>query len=167
MTWWLIGPAWKVPALTMSERIVLLALVSFTDKAGANAYPSIATLSARCCCNRSTVHRALKSLRERGVIEPQGKGRKGTIRYKVRLTVQRVGSHTATDPSHSDIPTVGTMRHNPSKVIPRDYPSNYPSDALPVDSVFDSGSRQHTGDWTFETVSEQAQRLNRERRQRK
>ena len=151
----------------MAERIVLLALVSFTDKAGANAYPSIATLSTRCCCNRSTVHRALKSLRERGVIEPQGKGRKGTIRYKVRLTVQRVVSHPATDPSHSDIPTVGTMRHNPSKAIPGDYPSDYPSNALPVDSVFDSRIRQQPSSFWTETVSEQAQRLNRERRQRK
>jgi DNA-binding transcriptional MocR family regulator len=163
MSWRLIGPAWKVPDLTMAERIVLLALVSFTDKRGANAYPSIATLSTRCCCNRSTVHRALKSLRERGVIEPQGKGRKGTIRYKVRLTVQRVGSHPATDPSHSDIPTVGTMRHNPSKVIPRDYPS----DGLPADSYFDSGSRQPPDSFWTETVSEQVARLAQARLERK
>jgi len=167
MTWRLIGPAWKVPGLTMAERIVLLALVSFTDKAGANAYPSIETLSARCCCSRRTVQRALTGLCRRGVIQAEGKGRKGTIRYRVQVTQSNGVGHTDRRVGHSGMGTSVTESHNPSK-HPRDYPSEtYPSDALPVDSVFDSGSRRDTGDWTFETVSEQAQRLSRERRQRK
>ena len=167
MSWRLIGPAWKVPALTMAERIVLLALVSFTDKAGANAYPSIETLSARCCCSRSTVKRSIAALCKRGLLEATGKGRKGTNRYRVGFTGDTVGVHTGRNVVHPGPSRRSTPDPNPSK-HPRDYPSEtYPSNALPVDSVFDSGSRRDTGDWTFETVSEQAQRLSRERRQRK
>ena len=156
MSWRLIGPAWKVPDLTMAERIVLLALVSFTDKRGANAYPSIATLSTRCCCSRSTVKRSIAALCKRGLLEPTGKGRKGTNRYRVGFTGDTAGVHTG--PYRRSTPDP-----NPSKVIP----SNYPSDGLPADSYFDSGSRQQPSSFWTETVSEQAQRLNRERRQRK
>jgi DNA-binding transcriptional MocR family regulator len=167
MSWRLIGPAWKVPDLTMAERIVLLALVSFTDKRGANAYPSIATLSVRCCCSRRTVQRALTGLCKRGVIQAEGKGRKGTIRYRVQVTQSNGVGHTDRRVGHSGMGASVTESHNPSKVIPGDYPSNYPSDGLPADSYFDSGSRQKPSSFWTETVSEQAQRLNRERRQRK
>ena len=166
MSWRLIGPAWKVPDLTMAERIVLLALVSFTDKRGANAYPSIETLSARCCCSRSTVKRSIAALCKRGLLEPTGKGRKGTNRYRVGFTGDTAGVHTGHKVVHSGPSRRSTPDPNPSE-HPGDYPSNYPSDALPVDSVFDSGSRQQPSSFWTETVSEQAQRLNRERRQRK
>jgi len=163
MTWRLIGPAWKVEGLTMAERVVLLALVSFTNEAGGNAYPSISTLSERCCCNRSTVHRALKSLCTRGLISPQGKGRKGTIKYRVCLTVQHGVSHTATDQSRSATPTMRTVPHNPSN-----NPSNYPRYRNPSDledstrdSYFDSDSDPSVR----ETIHDQAMRLDRARRQ--
>ena len=146
----------------MAERIVLLALVSFTDKAGANAYPSIETLSARCCCSRSTVKRSIAALCKRGLLEATGKGRKGTNRYRVGFTGDTVGVHTGRNVVHP-----GPSRRSTPDPNPSEHPSNYPSDALPVDSVFDSPIRQDAGDWTFETVSEQAQRLSRERRQRK
>jgi len=167
MSWRLIGPAWKVPDLTMAERIVLLALVSFTDKRGANAYPSIATLSARCCCSRSTVKRSIAALCKRGLLEPTGKGRKGTNRYRVGFTGDTVGVHTGHKVGHSGPSRRSTPDPNPSK-HPSDYPSEtYPSDGLPADSYFDSQVRQPPDSFWTETVSEQAQRLNRERRQRK
>ena len=168
MSWRLIGPAWRVPDLTMAERIVLLALVSFTDKAGANAYPSIATLSTRCCCSRRTVQRALTGLCKRGVIQAEGKGRKGTIRYRVQVTQPNGVGHTDRRGGHSGMGTSVTESHNPSKVIPRDYPSEtYPSNGLPVDSVFDSRIRQPPDSFWTETVSEQVARLARARLERK
>jgi DNA-binding transcriptional MocR family regulator len=106
MTWRLIGPIWRLPDVTSMERLVLLALASFTDSTGSNAYPSLATLASMACCNRSTVHRAIKSLIARQLIEPTGKGRKGTIRYKVNVPMQRQGSHHAT-------PSVSTLQPNP------------------------------------------------------
>ena len=111
MTWRLIGPIWRLPDVTASQRLVLLALASFTDQNGANAYPSLATLASMACCDRSTVHRAIKSLIARQLIEPTGKGRKGTIRYTVNVPMQRQGLHTAT-------PSVGTVPYNPSNNNP-------------------------------------------------
>ena len=92
------------------ERLVLLALASFTDKNGSNAYPSLATLAKMCSCDRSTVHRAIKSLVKRQLIEPTGKARKGTIRYKVNVPMQQRVLHNATS-------SVGTTQHK-TKYIP-------------------------------------------------
>ena len=131
MTWRLIGPIWRLPDVTASQRLVLLALASFTDKNGSNAYPSLATLASMACCNRSTVHRAIKSLIGRQLIQPTGKGRKGTIRYRVNVPLQRQGSHHAT-------PSVGTVQHNPSN-------KNIPVYSKPVnkgDSFNDSRNQQ-------------------------
>ena len=107
MTWRLIGPIWRLPDVTAAQRLVLLALASFTASAGATAYPSLQTLASMACCNRSPVHRAIKSLIARQLIQATGKGRKGTIRYRVNVPMQRQGSHHAT-------PSVGTVQHNPS-----------------------------------------------------
>jgi hypothetical protein len=87
MTWRLIGPIWRLPDVTASQRLVLLALASFTDKAGANAYPSQATLSRMACCSARTVRRALADLIAMELITPSGKGRRGTIRYAVNVNV--------------------------------------------------------------------------------
>jgi|TARA_R110000824_G_scaffold394727_1_gene594766 hypothetical protein len=111
MTWRLIGPIWRIENVTASQRLVLLALASFTDQNGGNAYPSLATLASMCCCNRSTVRRAIKSLIASRLIQPTGKGRKGTIRYKVNASMHPQGAHSA--PARG-----GTTPHNPSNVIP-------------------------------------------------
>jgi len=95
----------------MSERLVLLALVSFTNEAGENAYPSQATLARRCCCDRRTIQRAIKSLVERGFISPHGKGIKGTIMYRVNLSPDVKGAaqsrmggwHSVREERHSDL----------------------------------------------------------------
>ena len=130
MTWRLIGPIWRLPDVTSMERLVLLALASFTDSAGANAYPSLATLASMACCNRSTVHRAIKSLTARQLIQATGKGRKGTIRYKVSVPLQRQGSHHAT-------PRVSTGRPNPINKNP-----SYKNPVNKGDSYINSGTQQ-------------------------
>jgi DNA-binding transcriptional MocR family regulator len=106
MTWRLIGPIWRLPDVTSMERLVLLALASFTDRRGENSYPALGTLARMCSCNRSTVHRAIKSLTARQLIQATGKARKGTIRYRVNVPMQRQGLHNAP-------PSVGTTQHNP------------------------------------------------------
>ena len=128
MTWRLIGPIWRLPDVTASQRLVLLALASFTDQSGGNAYPSQSTLARMCCCNRSTIQRALKSLLNRQLIKATGKGRKGTIRYKVNASMHQ-------DVPHNASATSRTVQHNPSKVIPGNYPSK-------KDSYFNYGNQQ-------------------------
>ena len=130
MTWRLIGPIWRLPDVTAAQRLVLLALASFTDSAGANAYPSLATLASMACCNRSTAHRAIKSLIARQLIQATGKGRKGTIRYRVNVPMQRQGSHRAT-------PSVGTAPYNPINKNP-----SYKNPVNKGDSFNDSRNQQ-------------------------
>jgi hypothetical protein len=127
MTWRLIGPIWRLPDVTASQRLVLLALASFTDQNGANAYPSQSTLARMCCCSRSTVKRALAALIAREVIIPTGKGRKGAIRY--RVSMNHVEAHHEPD-------TRPTTTYNPSK---RYKPGNYPGKK---DSFIYAGNRQ-------------------------
>jgi DNA-binding transcriptional MocR family regulator len=117
MTWRLIGPIWRLPDISSMERLVLLALASFTDRRGENSYPALGTLAKMCSCNRSTVHRSIKSLIARQLIEPTGKGRKGTIRYKVNVPMQQRVLHNAP-------PTVGTVPHNPKYIPINKNPSN-------------------------------------------
>ena len=118
MTWRLIGPIWRLADISSMERLVLLALSSFTDRQGANAYPSLQTLAKMCSCDRSTVHRAIKSLTARQLIERTGKGRKGTIRYRVNVPMQQRVLHSATS-------SVSTGQQNPIL-------KNIPSNSIPV-----------------------------------
>ena len=169
MTWRLIGPIWRLPAVTAAQRLVLLALASFTDKNGSNAYPSQSTLASMACCNRSTVHRAIKSLIARQLIQPTGKGRKGTIRYKVNVPMQRQGVHSATA-------SVGTVQHNPSnKNIPvyskpvnkGDSFNNYASpQAISIDR-FSSVQYSKRGTPLPESGGEMSARVAREREARR
>ena len=141
MTWRLIGPIWRLPDVTAAQRLVLLALASFTDKNGSNAYPSLQTLASMACCNRSTVHRAIKSLIARQLIQPTGKGRKGTIRYRVNVPMQQRVLHSAT-------PSVGTAPYNPIL-------KNIPVYSKPVnkrDSFNDSGTQQAVNIDRFSSV---------------
>ena len=180
MTWRLIGPAWKVEGLTMSERLVLLALVSFTNEAGENAYPSQATLARRCCCDRRTIQRAIKSLVERGFISPHGKGIKGTIMYRVNLSPDVKGAaqsrmggwHSVREERHSDTRRGGTVTYNPSKYIPSENPSYRNPSNTSRGEYFDSDSDYEgppLDEWgrNTESIHDQAMRLDRARRRQR
>ena len=149
MTWRLIRPIWRLENVTASQRLVLLALASFTDERGENAYPSQATLARMCCCNRSTVHRAIKSLIGRRLIYPMGKGRKGTIRYRVDVGMQQ-------DVMHDAATACGSVQHNPSNRNPINNPSK-------KDSLIHAGSG---GSSDYERMRE-FQRLFEERQARR
>ena len=115
MTWRLMKPVWQVDKLTPSQRLVLLALAYYTDRNGANAYPSQSTLARMCCCSRSTVKRALAALIARGLIIPTGKGRKGTIKYRISM------NHVQ---AHHEPGTRPPVDYNPGKGIPVKNPGN-------------------------------------------
>ena len=115
MTWRLIGPIWRLPDVTASQRLVLLALASFTDKNGGNAYPSQSTLARMACCSGRTVRRALADLIALELITPNGKGRRGTIRYSVNANVlgrEDTSGHSPRTP----------VSYNPSDNNPGNYP---------------------------------------------
>ena len=124
MTWRLLRPIWRLDGLTSSQRLVLLALASFTDQRGANAYPSQSTLARMCCCSRSTIKRAIQVLLNRRLVERTGKGWKGTVRYSVSISPM---NHVE---AHTEPPTRPTLSHNPSNSNPGNYPSEQHRDSI-------------------------------------
>ena len=170
MTWRLIGPIWRLPDVTASQRLVLLALASFTDKNGSNAYPSQATLSRMACCSGRTVRRALADLFAMELITPSGKGRRGTIRYAVNVNVQ--GKEDTS--GHWPRPSMST---NPSNInIPGNYPGKRDSfiyarnqQAIQVDKFSSISPVQYTkrGTPLPESGGEMSIRVQREREARR
>jgi hypothetical protein len=159
MTWKLIRPIWRLADINATQRLVLLALASFTDNRGANAYPSQSTLARMCCCTTRTIRRTLADLIAVGLIEPHGKGRRGTVRYSVNVNVlPSADSHVrlhrtpvSYDPSNS----------NPSKINPINSTKGQYFDSS--DSDYEGPKLDQYGRNT-ESIHEQAMRLHRARR---
>lgn len=68
---------------------VLMAIFDYSDRGGANAYPSISTLAERLNLDTRNVKRAIKDLREAGWIVTTSQG--GHIDGKNQATVYRLG----------------------------------------------------------------------------
>ena len=152
-----------LPDISAQQKLVLIALNQFGDE-GRNVYPSLHTIAKSCALGYRQVRRHVSVLRERGYLVPQGKSKLNTTRYTMVVPhvdevtrVPSMGSSETSPIGHERPPT--TLNHKPLNPI-----SPLTSTA---DSYFDSGSRQQASSFWTETVSEQAQRLNRERRQRK
>ena len=171
MTWRLIGPIWRLDNMTSMNRLVLLALASFTDKNGANAYPSQSTLARMCCCSARTVRRALADLIALGLIMPQGKGRRGTIRYSVNVNVlgrADTSGHLprpsmSYNPSNKNIP----VNSNPGEKDSYIYAGN--QQAIQVDKFSSVTPVQYTkrGTPLPESGSDRSIRMQREREARR
>jgi hypothetical protein len=171
MTWRLIGPIWRLPDVTASQRLVLLALASFTDQNGANAYPSQSTLARMACCSGRTVRRALADLIAMELIAPSGKGRRGTIRYSVNVNVlgrADTNGHLprppmSDNPSNKNIPGYS----NPGKRDSFIYARN--QQAIQVDKFSSISPVQYTkrGTPLPESGSDMSNRVAREREARR
>jgi hypothetical protein len=169
MTWRLIRPIWRLADVTANQRLVLLALASFTDERGANAYPSQGTLARMCCCTTRTIRRALSELIAMRIIVPNGKARGGAVRYSVNVNVLPTqDSHVR---PHRTPMSYNPSKRKPSESYPRDSKDSQDSKTLRGDSFFDSDSgntRQYRApDSTRqpgETVSDSLNRLWREQK---
>ena len=74
--------------LSAMEKLVLLCLADHANDDGANAYPSVNRLSARCSLSRRAVQKILRRLEKREVIILQGGakgGRERTRNYRISL----------------------------------------------------------------------------------
>jgi biotin operon repressor len=69
------------PALTSDELLVLLALADY----GARIFPSQAQLALKTRLHRSTVNRAVQSLREKGIVTAKGHGK--ALTYSLQLSL--------------------------------------------------------------------------------
>lgn len=156
MTWRLIRPIWRLADVTANQRLVLLALASFTDNRGANAYPSQGTLARMCCCTTRTIRRALSELIAKRIIVPNGKARRGTIRYSVNVNVLPSADSTV-------LPKRTPASYNPSKRKPGNRnPGNLEESKTLRGQYFDFDSDSDTS--IRETIHDQAMRLDRARR---
>ena len=95
MTWRQQPAIWQVSDLPPTAKLVLLALAFFSNSRGGGAYPSQATLARMCGVAVPTIKRALRTLLDRHLIETEGKGVKGTIRYRIALPMSGGGRSPA------------------------------------------------------------------------
>jgi hypothetical protein len=96
MTWRQQPAIWQVSDLPPTAKLVLLALAFFSNARGGGAYPAQATLATMCCVSIPTIKRALRTLRDRQLIELEGKGRHGTIKYRIALPLSHRGGSLTT-----------------------------------------------------------------------
>ena len=74
---------WRLaPCLTSEELLVLLALADYGDR----IFPSQAALAAKTRLHRTTVNRALHSLRKKAVVQSKGSGKALTYTLDLSLT---------------------------------------------------------------------------------
>jgi DNA-binding transcriptional ArsR family regulator len=105
MTWRQLPAIWATP-LRPTDKLVLLCLAQFADQRGQSARPSQTTVSKMTGVSPRSVRYALTRLKDAGLITPTGKGRKGTIQY--RINVSLATSRVAKGAAHpgNGLPTI-------------------------------------------------------------
>lgn len=79
-----ITKAWETPDLSMAQKLVLVKICDNANDAGV-AFPSINRVAKECCCNRSTVMRAIEGLVQKGLVEVKKGGNGRSNRYTLKL----------------------------------------------------------------------------------
>jgi hypothetical protein len=163
VTWRLLPAIWESDLLPL-DKLVLLCLAKYSDSNGRSSKPAQATISRLTGIGPRRVRTALATLKKRGLIAPEGKGRKGTIAYRINLPLANNGDSTRA--AHVGI-SASLGRHQES-YNPSNIQLNNPSKSK-KDSCFDSGSdyegpKLDQYGRNTETVHEQSVRLNRARR---
>lgn len=89
----------QLPDLGCSAKLALLAMADYADDDGGSIFPSMRTLGEKMGVTRSQAVRAVRDLRERGIVTPIGKTSGGahgdTTRYRINLE-KLTGSKNAT-----------------------------------------------------------------------
>jgi hypothetical protein len=146
----------------------MLCLSKYSDSNGRNAKPAQATISRLTGIGPRRVRTALATLKKRGFIVPEGKGRKGTIAYRINLPIANngdsvragyVGTSTSSGRHDRAYNPINNQLKNPSNLKDSKRDSYFDSD-----SDYEGPKRDQYGRNT-ETISEQAMRLDRARRQ--
>ena len=157
MTWRVLPAIWESD-LSPLDKLVLLCLAKYSDSNGRHAKPAQTTISRLTGIGPRRVRTALATLKKRGFIVPEGKGRKGTIAYRINLPLANngdsvragnVGTSVSQGRHRESYNPINKQFKNPSNTSKREY--------FDSDSVKDPGRR--------ETIHEQAMRLHRARRE--
>tara|TARA_R100001086_G_C11780989_1_gene243637 strand:+ start:243 stop:737 length:495 start_codon:yes stop_codon:yes gene_type:complete len=163
MTWRVLPAIWESD-LSPLDKLVLLCLAKYSDGAGRNSKPAQDTISRLTGIGARRVRTALATLKKRGLIVPEGKGRKGTISYKINLPLANNGSSGRA----GDVGTTKALGRHRESYNPVDIQLNNPING---NINFNSGFRNNPHNRTTRTtgtisITDQAQRLATERRQR-
>lgn len=111
-----MGVAWYVSGLTPAQKAVLVALADHANPDGRNIYPSVNRITYKTSYSERTVRRALKDLRDTGLIK-----------------VARKSTHHSTTQYALDLPEMQVRQRRPARDAPHDLPES-PSD-LPESPV--------------------------------
>jgi hypothetical protein len=150
-----------------NAKVVLLGLANHAHPDGSEAYPALDTLAEYAHCDRSTARRNVRKLEESGWIIRDGDGPKGTTKYRLAMGAAAPGSKTPPvaqapdgggtgaaegvalappEPSLEPSNEPGTRsraKHDPTSLIPGDFPDELRAHARLVLPVLRSVAEQH------------------------
>jgi len=132
VTWRQLPAIWATP-LRPTDKLVLLCLAQFANQSGHSARPSQATVSRMTGVSPRSVRYALTRLKDAGLITPTGKGKRGTIQY--RINVSLATSRVAKGAAHhgNGLPTI--QLKNPINKRDSYFNSSSTGGQLPVDDL--------------------------------
>ena len=79
---------WDMRGLTVSQKMVLLRLADHSSDTGDSIFPAVSTTAEKCCMDRRTVQRTLRSLEDMKIISVVGQscgGRNNTTHYMINV----------------------------------------------------------------------------------
>ena len=135
MTWRQLPAIWAA-SLRPTDKLVLLCLAQFADQRGQSARPAQATVSKMTGVSPRSVRYALTRLKDAKLITPTGKGKRGTIQYRINMPL--APNRVAKGAAHhgNGLPTI-QLTSNPINKKERDsyFNSSPPGGHLPVDKI--------------------------------
>jgi DNA-binding transcriptional MocR family regulator len=165
MTWRLLPAIWESDLLPL-DKLVLLCLAKYSDSNGRNSKPAQDTISRLTGIGPRRVRTALATLKKRGLIVAEGKGRKGTIAYRINLPLANNGDSSRA----ANVGTSVSLGRHRESYNPINKQLNNPSNSTSRE-YFDSSGSDYEGPKldqygrNTESIHEQAMRLHRARRQ--
>lgn len=81
----MMGLVWDCN-LPSNEKYILLAYADHADHDGGNIFPAVSRVAWKTGYDERTIQRATKQLIEKGVLVPDGKGKRGTNRYRIEVS---------------------------------------------------------------------------------
>lgn len=99
-----IGFVFDLEGLDPTDKFVLLAYVDHADHDGKNIYPAVNKIAKKTGYTRRTVQRSTKELERLGLLMPEGKGPRGTNKWKLNMEWQGVTERQGDNETGGGVP---------------------------------------------------------------
>ena len=140
MTWRQLPAIWAA-SLRPTDKLVLLCLAQFADQRGQSARPSQTTVSKMTGVSPRTVRYALARLKDAKLITPTGKGKRGTIQYRINMPLATNREAKGAAHHGNGLPTI-QLTDNPINKRDSYFNSKQPGGQLPVDRTDHLGTSE-------------------------